>query len=185
MKLHYRLLDHPFYKAWTCGEINAEQLGKYHKSYSEFIEMMPIFWEKALKGLNCENPKGKEVINDEKSHIPLWQLWSCELPEFSEFPKMTGIINSFESMSASELLGAIHAFEIQQPEVAKTKKQGLIEHYGVDAEKLTYFDEHMNEAEHIRFAMEIADKYADKQEFERGFSIGSELIYNGLDMFMN
>jgi len=185
MELKYRLLDHPFYQAWSCGEITKEQLGRYHKSYAEFIELMPSLWAKAVKGLNADTQDAQAIIDDEESHIPLWDEWSEGLPKTESFPRMEIVINAFENMTVSELLGAIHAFEIQQPDVARTKKQGLIEHYGFDASVLRYFDEHMNEAEHIKFGKKLADEFANKDEFKAGFDKGAELIYNALDLYLN
>ena len=88
-------------------------------------------------------------------------------------------------MNPSELLGAIHSFEVQQPEVAKTKKEGLLNHYGFSEADTTYFDEHMNEAEHIEYGRKLANDFAVKSDFEKGFSRGSEIFYNALDRFLN
>ena len=87
-------------------------------------------------------------------------------------------------MNPSELLGAIHSFEIQQPEVAKTKKEGLLKHYNIDESKTKYFDEHMNEEEHIAYGKMLSQKFADKSDFEKGFKRGSEIFYYALDRFM-
>lgn len=184
MELKYRLLDHPFYQAWTKGEITKEQLSKYHKSYSEFIELMPKYWEKINKSFGITSTEGAQVVADEQNHIALWEKWSSKLPETNEFPRMEEVINSMETMTPSELLGAIQAFETQQPEVAETKKEGLLCHYGYDESETTYFDDHMEEEEHIQFGNSIKEKYANKEEYERGFNRGAELFYKGLDLFV-
>jgi pyrroloquinoline-quinone synthase len=185
VELTKKLLDHPFYQSWTKGEITMDQLSIYHDSYAEFIARVPEFWEKAINGLGDDSSYGKTVVKEETDHIALWDEWKHRLPENSGFPRMTEIMESLDTMTPSELLGAIHSFEIQQPEVAKTKKEGLVCHYGYKEEEMTYFDDHEEEAGHIRFGQMLADKAANKEEFEIGFRRGSELFYKGLDLFMN
>jgi len=124
------------------------------------------------------------IINEEKSHIPMWQSWNSKLKMQDSYPKMDELLSKFELMNPSELLGALHAFEIQQPEVALTKKQGLIEHYGFSEKDLIYFDEHMAEEDHINFGKMLSEKFADKIDFKNGYDTGSEIIYRMLDKFV-
>lgn len=185
MELKHKLLDHPFYQAWTKGEITKEQLAKYHSSYNEFITEMPNFWQKVIDGFGENSTFASKVVKDETEHIDLWQEWSSKLPITNEFPSMSDLNQELNTMTTSELLGAIQAFEVQQPEVAETKKAGLLEHYGYEASELTYFDDHMEEEAHIAFGKSLAKRFADKKEFERGFNRGAELFYNALDKYLN
>ena len=183
MDLKFRLLDHPFYQAWTAGEVTPEQLSNYHKSYAEFIELMPQYWEKISNAFAKDSELAKEVIADETGHIELWQKWFGRLPQTDSFPKMTEVINSMSNMTPSELLGAVQAFEMQQPEVAKTKKEGLILHYGFTEKETLYSDDHMVEEEHIQFGNYLRENFANKDEYQKGFDKGAELFYNGLNLF--
>ncbi|GAB5465523.1 MAG: TenA family transcriptional regulator [Candidatus Kapaibacteriales bacterium] len=185
MELKKRLLEHPFYQAWTKGEITKEQLSIYHSSYREFIGKVPEYWNKAINGLGDDSAYGKKVVAEETEHIDLWEGWVSRLPQNESFPRMTEIMESLDTMTPSELLGAIHAFEVQQPEVAVTKKEGLMCHYGYNEEELKYFDDHQEEEGHIRFGAMLAEKSANKEEFKAGFERGSELFYKGLDLFLN
>mgnify|MGYP001555151826 CR=1 FL=1 len=185
MELKHKLLDHPFYQAWNEGEITADQLAKYHESYKEFIEKVPDYWQKIIDGFGEDSTFAKSVVEDERSHIPLWNEWESRLPETDGHPDMKDVIEALDSMTNSELLGAIHAFEIQQPEVAKTKKEGLLKHYNFTEEEMTYFDEHQNEEPHIRFGKRLAERFANQTEFQRGFDKGAEIFYNALDKYIN
>lgn len=184
MTLKYKLLEHPFYKSWSAGTVSTKQLANYAASYSEFIKQIPGFWEKIVKDFVPESVEGKKIIVEEMMHIPLWSKWQEKLDKVVNYPKMTELIEELRSMNSSQLLGAIHAFEVQQPEVAVTKKEGLLMHYGFEEKELTYFDEHIDEQEHIDFGKMLADNYADKDDFKYGFETGSELIYKGLDLFV-
>lgn len=185
MILKHKLLDHPFYQAWEKGEITKEQLSTYAASYNEFISMVPEFWMAVISTFDSKSEEGKKIISEETAHINLWKKWTEKLPVSVEYPSMNNEVSAFLGMNPSELLGAIHAFEIQQPEVAKTKKEGLIRHYGFEAGDLIYFDEHMNEAEHIKYGDVLAKTKADYSDFEKGFEKGSEIIYRSLDKFIN
>ncbi len=185
MKLKYRLLDHPFYQSWNEGKVSMEQLSKYAASYAEFIGRMPVYWKRISEAFDVENPDLLRIADEELEHIELWESWTSKIDMASEYPRMNQIFEAFDSMSPSELLGAVHAFEIQQPEVAETKKKGLIEHYGFSAPDLSYFDEHMHEEEHIKVGKACAEKHADPEQFKAGFASGSRMIYEGLDLFVN
>lgn len=93
------------------------------------------------------------------------------------------MIHALDRMTPSELLGALQSFEMQQPEVAATKKEGLLRHYGFLTDDLRYFDEHQREELHIAYGRSLADRFADPAEFDSGFASGSELIYHSLDEF--
>jgi pyrroloquinoline-quinone synthase len=183
MKLKYRLLDHPFYQSWTEGTITMEQLSKYAQSYMELIEDMPNMWDRSVSGMNANDATSQQVIQDETEHIELWKTWSDKLEKSEDFPRMSKLIDSLQNMNPSQLLGAIHSFEVQQPAVAVTKKQGLIDHYGFDSKDLLYFDDHMEEQEHIAYGQKLYNTVADKEDFENGFELGSELFYEALDNF--
>lgn len=185
MELKYRLLDHPFYQAWSHGTVTLEQLSKYHKSYNEFIELMPKYWEKVNIAFNPDSRFGKRVVEDETRHIELWQQWAGNLPAVDSFPRMTEVIEALNAMTPSQLLGAIQAFEIQQPEVATTKKEGLLCKYGMNESETVYFDDHIEEEAHIAYGMSLKERFANKEEFNEGFEIASKLYYDGLTKYMN
>jgi len=185
MELKYRVLEHPFYQSWTKGEITLDQLAKYHKSYAGFIENMPVYWQKINDTFNPESTFGKKVVADETHHIELWEKWAPKLPAVNEFPTMQSIIDELDAMNPSQLLGAIQAFEMQQPEVAKTKKEGLLCHYNMTEAETVYFDDHMEEEAHIAYGASLKARFANQEDFEVGFNRGAELFYKGLDMYLN
>jgi pyrroloquinoline-quinone synthase len=184
MKLKFKLLDHPFYQKWTKGEITEHQLADYAHSYYDFVSMMPVYWTRVIEGLGVKNEKSTDVIREEEKHVILWKdfmdKYKCVI-----FTGMDDLNEAFRSMNPSELLGAIHAFEIQQPEVAKSKIEGLKKYYGFKEGETEYFDEHLDESEHINLGEKIANECSNKGDFESGFKRGSELVYFALDRFLN
>ena len=185
MKLTHKLSDHPFYVAWNKGEITRDQLSNYAKSYENFIERIPEYWQKVITGFDVKDTMSGKVVNEEIEHIELWKRWSDKLEDPVKTSLMSDIIYEFDNMSVSELLGALHAFEIQQPEVSRTKKEGLLKYYGFNENDTKYFDEHLKELKHIEYGELLYKSFADKHAFEKGYNKGSEMIYKSLDRFMN
>jgi pyrroloquinoline quinone (PQQ) biosynthesis protein C len=184
MKLKHKLSEHPFYQLWNKGEITQDQLSKYSYAYLELVEQIPALWSQSVNGLNAVSDESEKVVLEESSHIPMWNQFKSKL-NCENYPSMKDVNEELFKMNPSELLGAIHSFEVQQPEVAKTKKEGLLNHYGFSEADTLYFDEHMNEAEHIEYGRKLANDFAVKSDFEKGFSRGSEIFYNALDRFLN
>jgi len=185
MEVEPELLEHPFYQAWNRGEITTKQLASYAEAYQTFMNRVPNFWERILEELDVDEVTGDAVVADEQQHAQLWEEWRVELPEVGEVPALQALLNGLDGMSASELAGALHAYEVQQPGVSETKRNGLLEHYGFDEEPLSFFDEHIDgEEEHIAFGRKIREQYANTEAFDRGFQKGAQLVYQSLDAFV-
>lgn len=184
MKLTHKLLDHPFYQQWTEGAVTETQLAKYAASYEEFISEIPNIWSHTLQQLQAEDLEGQHIVQEEQEHTDLWKSCFARLLPVESHPGMGDVLEKIHALSPSARLGVVHAFEVQQPEVAKTKKEGLINHYGFSEDECTYFDEHMNEEAHIAYGKRVATEKADQEAFQYGFAYGSKLIYDSLDRFL-
>lgn len=179
-----RLLDHPFYEAWECGDVSADQLASYAAAYQRFVDRIPTYWKQVLDGLDVDDSTGEVIVEEERTHAELWEQWRDDLPEPSETPELAGLFAALDRMSPAELAGALHAYETQQPAVAETKKAGLREHYEFATGDLAFFEEHVEgEDEHIDFGTRIREEYADAADFDRGFRLGADRIYHSLDHF--
>lgn len=185
MDLKYKMLDHPFYQAWLDGKVKVETLAKYGKSYTDLIRLIPIYWQKVIDHFNAKEKTYEKIVEEEYWHITLWQKWTKKLPEVNEYPKLNKLIEQLNNLNPSELLGAIFAFETQQPQIAKVKKECLIKYYGFDEKDLQYFDEHMQEDEHIAFGKALSLVYAHQEEFKSGIEKGSKALYESLDIFLD
>ena len=179
-----RLLDHAFYRAWMKGEVSPQTLGAYHRSYDELVRRIPLYWQRVVESFQPDFPGEHPVVSDERRHVRLWEEWGRSLPFANGFPRLTPLFDSLDAMTPSELLGALQAFEVQQPEVARTKKEGLLRHYGVPQDRLSYFDEHQEEEAHIAFGKHLSEHFADRAGFEKGFAQGAWLLYRSLDPFV-
>ena len=134
----YNLLNHPFYQAWSAGELPVEALRSYAREYGAFISMMPEGWET----LN-----DAETAEEETEHIDLWAdfaagldttVTEAHIPQVKALMETAGELFS-EPMTA---LGALYAFEAQQPATAQSKLAGLKAFYHLPKSVEPYFETH-------------------------------------------
>lgn len=153
-----RLLDHPFYIAWSKGELSRETLQKYAEQYYHWVHAFPT-WLSSAHANATDVPMRQAIlenlIDEERgpeNHPELW-LRFCDalgldretvrnadlLPETgAAIARMREIARE---QTAVATLGALYAYESQQPEVMKTKREGLRDLYGVTSGH-DYFEVH-------------------------------------------
>ena len=157
----YNLLNHPFYQAWSAGELPIEALKCYAREYGAFISTMPKGWET----LN-----DAETVEEETEHIDMWADFADGLnTQVSEaqIPQMKKLLETAENLFSEKetALGALYAFEAQQPETAKSKLAGLKEFYQLPEKVEPYFETHShNEHEAEKLLARIGDLPSDSQE---------------------
>ncbi len=153
------ILDHPFYQAWTRGELTREQLAAYAAQYYPHVAAFPSYLEKAIAGSDDAVIRAELLANlreEEgvpKPHPELWLDFARGLgadPEAIVAAPPTAAtgatVASFDALCAGPTvaaLTALYCYESQQPAVAETKAEGLRRVYGVeDDATLAYFTVH-------------------------------------------
>jgi pyrroloquinoline-quinone synthase len=184
MDIQRRMIWHPFYQAWSRGEVTRAGLGTYHRSYGELVRRVPSAWINVVNAFQPDLAAPPAVIQEERDHILLWELWGRAFPSPEEFPSLYYLIDELEQMDPSVLLGALQSYEMQQPEVSRAKSEGLKRYYGSRDEELRYFAVHEQEEPHIAYGQWLAENFAEKKKFDEGFHRGAELVYHALDHFV-
>jgi pyrroloquinoline-quinone synthase len=161
----YDLLCHPFYKAWSAGELTREDLREYAQDYYHHVEDFPIYLaelgirldESELRRAvlaNMADEKGMADASGEESapHSELWLDFaegmgaSRDLRGHRPVPEITELTGFFHRVASEgapeEALAAFYAYESQVPRVAKEKARGLQEMYGADGHATSYFTLH-------------------------------------------
>jgi pyrroloquinoline-quinone synthase len=139
----YDLLQHPFYLAWNEGRLTKEQVAVYAAEYGSFIQLISKGWQAA----------GEQTIaKEEEEHYVLWKKFAESLETknmgaaISEVSELVGSVkNCFGSYAGA--LGALYAFEAQQPATASSKLDGLKKHYSNWQADETYFTIHQADFE--------------------------------------
>jgi pyrroloquinoline-quinone synthase len=134
----WNLLKHPFYQAWSAGTLPVEALQVYAREYGNFIDILPRGWET----LN-----DAETANEEREHAELWTDFTAALGGFTadaSLPATTKLVSTARSLFATPAatLGAMYAFEAQQPATAQSKLEGLKTHYHLPQGVEPYFEVH-------------------------------------------
>jgi len=153
-----RLLDHPFYSAWSKGELSRAVLQKYAEQYYHWVHAFPT-WLSATHANATDLTMRQEILanlNDEEmgadNHPELWLRFCDALGLDREavrhadlLPETRAAIAAMRQVCRDEPaaagLTALYAYESQQPEVMKTKREGLRDLYGVTTGH-DYFDVH-------------------------------------------
>jgi pyrroloquinoline-quinone synthase len=154
-----RLLDHPFYQRWSCGELTRDELREYARQYWHYTLAFPTFVsgvhansdDFALRQALLENLVEEE--RGDENHPELW-LRFCEALGLSREEVLSSqpndatraLIATMRSRAregAHEGLASLFAYESQVPAVAKAKIDGLAKHYGMTAPRdIAFFAVH-------------------------------------------
>jgi pyrroloquinoline-quinone synthase len=155
------LLTHPFYLAWTRGELRRETLADYARQYYQHVAAFPTYLSSAHAG--CDDPLVRRqllanLIDEEAgepNHPQLWRDFAealgvapNELDATESWPETAELIASFRAICRNEktasALAALYAYESQIPAVSESKIDGLRQHYGFrDENSYRYFSVHI------------------------------------------
>jgi pyrroloquinoline-quinone synthase len=160
----YDLLCHPFYKAWTAGELTRDDLREYAEDYYHHVNAFPMYL--AELGMRLEEGELRRAVlanmTDEKggensfgepehSHAELWLdfvegMGGRRPPRRPPIAEIRNLISHFHRVASDgtpeEALAAFYAYESQVPRIAAEKNRGLRELYGADVKTRTYFTLH-------------------------------------------
>jgi pyrroloquinoline-quinone synthase len=170
----YDLLCHPFYQAWSKGELTREELAAYAEQYLPHVAAFPTY----LSALHSQLPDGElrrqvlENLMDEegigspdgRSHSDLWRDFANGMGANGSAPvkEVSELIGTFRALTAADTLSALSAFyayESQVPRVAAEKERGLRELYGADAKTSKYFTLHKTaDVHHAKVWRELIEK---------------------------
>jgi pyrroloquinoline-quinone synthase len=175
----YDLLKHPYYRAWTKGELTRDDLrayaGQYYSHIAAFPDYLAELEERLPEGLlrtavkeNREDELGS-MSKDGRSHSDLWLDFAAGMGATEEevrsvdlLPQMKTLVEGFSEVARQgevvEALAAFCAYESQVPRVAKEKAIGLKDRYGADARTYKYFSVHTTaDIEHTKVWHELID----------------------------
>ncbi len=161
----YDLLCHPFYKAWSAGELTRDDLCEYAKDYYHHVAAFPVYL--AELGVRLEEGELRRAVLtnmcDEKGgetasghpgapHSELWLDFAegmgagRDLRGHKPSQEIAGLTSFFHQTASQgapeEALAAFYAYESQVPRVARAKERGLRENYGADEKTRAYFTLH-------------------------------------------
>jgi pyrroloquinoline-quinone synthase len=176
----YNLLEHPFYQAWSKGELTREDLREYAAEYWHHVSAFPTY----LSTLHSRLPDGetrREVLRNlaeeegvdnatARPHSDLWMDFAAaigatrsEVENRTVEPEMAALMTTFRELmqegKASSAMAALYAYESKVPAIATTKAEGLAAHYGTAGTGARYFTLHQTaDVAHASVWRELIDK---------------------------
>jgi len=155
----YDLLCHPYYKAWTAGQLTRDDLREYASDYYHHVAAFPTYLSALHSRLNdgevrravLRNLSEEEIAG--RAHSELWLDFAegmgadrHEVREREPLAEIRELIGGFRRVahesSTADSLAAFYAYESQVPRIAKQKAEGLAERYGADEKTCGYFTLH-------------------------------------------
>lgn len=184
----YDLLKHPFYQAWSAGELTQAELGRYGRQYLEHVAAFPTY----LTALHSRLPEGRtrsavlrNAAEEEvkgKPHAELWRQFVSGIDPGGEaqeeiVPEVRELVDTYRDLGRSAppaaALGAFYAYESQVPRIAEEKRAGLKKFYGADDATCAYFTLHMTaDVHHARVWRSLIEQAIE----ERGETAAAEAL---------
>jgi pyrroloquinoline-quinone synthase len=176
------LLTHPFYLAWTRGELSKEALQDYAQQYYYHVAAFPTYLS-AVHSKCDDQPTRRKILSNlideeagEPNHPELWLRFaeslnvSCDQARsVDKQPETKNLIETLRSIcgnaSTAEGLAALYSYESQIPAVSQSKIEGLRKHYGFnDAKDYEYFSVHVEaDREHSATERAMLQKHINEQ----------------------
>jgi pyrroloquinoline-quinone synthase len=156
----FDLLQHPFYQAWSKGELTRDELREYAAEYWHHVSAFPTYLsglharleDAPLRRMVLENLADEEGLPAGRAHSDLWMDFatgmganSSEVHGRELQPETAALIAHFRSAmqgSPASALASLYTYESRVPAIARTKGEGLKEHYGADKATARYFTLH-------------------------------------------
>jgi pyrroloquinoline-quinone synthase len=153
----YNLLEHPFYQAWSSGELTREELREYASEYWHHVSAFPTYLsalharleDAPLRRTVLENLADEEGIPGGRPHSELWMDFATGMGADASdvrsrelLPETVGLMEHFRRAMQSApavALASLYTYESRVPAIARTKAEGLKTHYGADAATARYF----------------------------------------------
>jgi pyrroloquinoline-quinone synthase len=158
----FNLLKHPFYQAWSAGELTETDLREYAAEYWHAVSAFPTYLSEFHAQLPDAELRRTVLMNlideegigsgDGRAHSDIWMDFATgmgadanEVRAREINAETRALIAAFRQMMREQpasALAALYAYESRVPEIARTKAEGLAKHYGVDDATRRYFTLH-------------------------------------------
>jgi pyrroloquinoline-quinone synthase len=142
------VLEHPFYRRWTAGELSREELAHYAGEYRHAVVALAEATEATARAAEpAVRAQVEEHAAEEREHVELWDAFAhavdAELGHEPAEETAECVAAWTAAGNALEGLVVLYAIESAQPAISLTKLEGLAEHYGLGEGPATeYFDLH-------------------------------------------
>ena len=161
----WNVLEHPFYRRWSCGELRRNELAHYAGEYRHAVVALA---ETAEQAGNAEHAR------EEAKHVWLWDEFAAAFDTDTTRGPRPETAECVAAWTAPgnrlEALAVMYAIEAGQPAVSQAKLDGLAEHYGIaeDERGAAYFALHAElDHEHAAESRQALEAEASAADADR------------------
>jgi pyrroloquinoline-quinone synthase len=176
-RARWNLLQHPFYRRWSCGELTRDDLAYYAGEYRHAVVALA---DTAAKAGDLQGPAH---AREEAEHVALWDAFAAELEADTTRAPSAETAECVGAWTApADPLGALavlYAVEAGQPEVSQAKLDGLADHYGVDGDEpgAEYFALHSElDHEHAASARRLLSAHASAEDADELAALAEDAL---------
>lgn len=195
----YDLLKHPFYQAWSRGELSRDVLQRYAAQYYSQVQSFPRFISRVhthcptieARKLLLENLVDEEIHGTD--HPTLWMQFAEGMGASKEvvlsdtpLPETKAMVDTYYNLAERDWrdgLCALYAYECQVPEVSASKIAGLKQFYGITDEKtLEFFTAHQAyDVEHSSQVASLIERFVEPERAEAATREAAKVLWGFLD----
>jgi pyrroloquinoline-quinone synthase len=170
----HNVLKHPFYVRWSAGELSAEDLARYSGQYRHAVRAIASMTAAAAREVPDDARESlREHAAEEAEHVTLWDGFVDAAGgdvSTDATPETAECVDAWTSEDGPlETLARLYAVESGQPEIARVKRQGLLDAYGFEEGPATeYFRVHeARDSEHASQSRELIERLATDRDADR------------------
>lgn len=195
----YDLLNHPYYQAWSRGELSQASLKNYAVQYYNQVKSFPRFISRVHT--HCPEIEARKVLLENlvdeeihgKDHPQLWMQFAQGMgatvsdihnaTPLAETQEMVDVYYNLADRDWRDGLCALYAYECQVPNVSGSKIAGLKDFYGIDDEStLEFFKAHQEyDVGHSAQVANLIEKYVDLESAELATREAAKALWGFLD----
>jgi pyrroloquinoline-quinone synthase len=132
----WNVLEHPFYRRWSAGELTREELATYSGQYRHATAAIArLSASVAESAPEAERAALRLHAAEEEAHIALWDGFVDAVGGDVAAAPRAETRECIEAWTANDdrlsQLARLYAIESGQPQISRTKREGLAAHYGI------------------------------------------------------
>jgi pyrroloquinoline quinone (PQQ) biosynthesis protein C len=182
------LLTHPFYRRWEAGTLQPGELAAYAEQYRHVERELPV----TLAAIVSALPKGRahdlvranlaDELGRPEPHTKLFESFAKAVGAAKDAPAtpstaaMLALIRTAAATDPAAALAMVAAYEVQAPDIATSKADGLRRHYGIGERGTRFWDVHRSqEVDHAGWSIEaLAELEADPDTVQAAATVSAD-----------
>lgn len=149
------LLKHPFYRMWSNGELSINHLQGYSLEYFQLVKAVPELVNNIMSKMGESKLRSivEESQKEESSHVEPWMKFATSLGVNKKVllnhvcdentNRAVSSLVELTKKSLNEAVCAMYAYELDLPNISKSKIEGLNKFYNLSSSNSTnYFEIH-------------------------------------------